>query len=90
MDQHDKHLRSKAKLLSPILQIGKNGLTQGSLDLISRELEHKQLIKLKLLKGALPDDAAKGDRRALAQEIAVKSKAQLVEQVGNIVVLYKA
>jgi RNA-binding protein len=89
MDTQGKALRAKAKLLTPIMQIGKNGLTQGSVDLIDRELEQKHLIKIKLLKGALPEDASKADRRALANEMAKKSKAVLVEQVGSVVVLYR-
>jgi RNA-binding protein len=86
----EKQLRSMAKGLSPILQIGKNGLTQGSIDLIERELEQKELIKIKLLKGALSEEATKADRKAFAQEIAEKTDAKVVEQVGNILVLYRS
>jgi RNA-binding protein len=82
-------LRGRAQHLAPLLQIGKNGLTQGSIDLIDRELTQRQLIKIKLLKGSLPEDASKADRRQLAEEIAQKTKAQLVEQIGGIVVLYR-
>jgi RNA-binding protein len=82
-------LRSKAKMLSPILQIGKNGLTQGSIDLIDRELEQKGLIKIKMLKGSLPEDASKADRKGLAQQMADATHSQIIEQVGNIVVLYR-
>jgi RNA-binding protein len=82
-------LRSKAKMLSPILQIGKNGLTQGSIDLIDRELEQKGLIKIKMLKGSLPEDASKADRKDLAQQMADATHSQIIEQVGNIVVLYR-
>ena len=89
MDAKGKELRTKAKALTPILQIGKNGLTQGSIDLINRELDLRQMIKIKLLKGALADDAKKSDRRAMAEEMAKRTRAQLVEQVGSIVVLHR-
>ena len=59
MEKREKNLRSEAKLLTPVLQIGKNGLTQGSIDLIDRELTQRQLIKIKMLKHALPEDATK-------------------------------
>jgi RNA-binding protein len=89
MDKRTKELRAAAKALDPILQIGKNGLTQGSIDLIDRELEQRHLIKIKL-KGALPQGASKSDRDALAQEIARATESQIVEQVGHILVLYRA
>lgn len=89
MDDQVKQLRSKAKLLTPILQIGKNGLTQGSIDLIDRELEQRQLIKIKLNKGALPEDASKADRKALAAEIAERTGGRIIEQVGSVIVLYR-
>jgi len=83
-------LRSQGKLLSPILQIGKNGLSDGSIALIDRELEQKGLIKIKFHKTALPDDASKNDRKGLAQAIAAKTQSQVIEQIGNVVVLYRA
>jgi RNA-binding protein len=85
-----KELRARAKHLRPVLQVGKNGITQGTLNLVEHELGHKQLIKIKLLKGALPADAKKADRERLAAEIATKSKAMLIEHVGNVVVLYRS
>jgi RNA-binding protein len=88
--RNEKQLRSEAKGLSPILQIGKNGLTAGSIDLIDRELEQKELIKIKLLKAALPEEAAKTARKALAEEIAEKTGAKVIEQVGNVLVLYRS
>lgn len=89
MEKHEKQLRRDAKLLGPILQIGKNGLTQGSIDLIDRELEQKQLVKIRVLKAALPEGAEKADRKKFAAEIAKKTHSQLVEQIGNILVLYR-
>jgi RNA-binding protein len=83
-------LRARAKALTPILQIGKQGVTQGSIDLIDRELTQKKLIKIKMLRGALPEDASKADRRGLAQELASRTRAEVIEQVGNIVVLYRS
>lgn len=89
MERRVAQLRAQGRLLTPILQIGKNGLTQGSIDLIDRELEQKHLIKIKLLKGALPEDAKKKDRQALGEEIARQARAQIIEQVGSIIVLYR-
>jgi RNA-binding protein len=85
-----KELRARAKHLRPVMQVGKNGVTQGTLNLINHELSQRQLIKIKLLKGALPEDAKKAQRELLGEELAAKSKATLIEQVGSVVVLYRS
>lgn len=90
MDERILPLRAKAKHLTPVLQIGKNGLQQGNIDLVARELEQRQLIKVKILPSALPAEAKKADRRALAAALAQATRSLLVEQVGNVIVLYKA
>jgi RNA-binding protein len=82
-------LRARAKGLEPILQIGKHGLTEASTRLIDRELADKRLIKIKLLKTALPEGATRADRHALAHRIAQETQSVLVEQVGHVVVLYR-
>ncbi len=89
MESRIKELRSQAKLLVPIVNVGKNGLTQGIIDLIDRELKDKQLIKIKMLKGALPEDVKKADRKSLALGIAEAVRATVVDQVGSVVVLWR-
>lgn len=90
MDEEIKQLRAKAKHLEPIVQIGKNKLSPGTIELVERELMQRQLIKIKFLKAALPEDATKKDRQELAASIATVTKSAIVEQVGNILVLYKS
>ena len=81
-----KHeLVEKAKLLEPILRIGKSGLTEGVIKEIKVQLKQNKLIKIKLLKGALVEK----DRKTLAKEIAEKTNSELIHQVGFVVVLYK-
>ena len=75
MDSKEKELRTRAKGLSPIVQIGKNGLTQGSIDQIDKELEQRHLIKIKMFAGALPEGATKGDRRALASQMHCRAES---------------
>jgi RNA-binding protein len=82
-------LRSQAKGLSAVLQVGKNGITDGTIDLIDRELEQKRLIKIKLLSSALPEGASKSDRVRMAEDLASRTNSTLVEQVGHVIVLYK-
>jgi putative YhbY family RNA-binding protein len=90
MDIRIRTLRAKAKGLEPTLQIGKSGVQEGNIALIDRELESKHLIKIRFHKGALPEDASKAGRRALAQRLAESTKSVVVEQVGSVVVLYRS
>jgi len=80
-----KELRTKGKQLRPILTIGKNGLSKGTVELLSRELKQKGLIKIKLLEAARDGK----DKKALAKEICLATKATLIEQVGHVIVLHK-
>lgn len=75
------HLRSIARNLKPIVQIGKNGLTDESIETIRKALEDHELIKVKFL-------AFKEEKEELSHELLEKTRADLVDRMGNIVVLY--
>ena len=78
-----KELRAKSHDLDPILQIGKEKLTEKVIKEILRQLKKKKLIKIKLLKSA-------GDRKELTEQITTLTKATLIRSVGRVVVLYKS
>ena len=81
-----KHqLVKEAKLLEPVLRIGKSGLTEGAINEIKKQLKKKKLIKIKLLKPAL----AGKNRKEFAKEIAEKTDSELIQQVGFVAVLSK-
>jgi len=80
-----KALREKAKLLEPLVRIGKNGLTESSLLHIKKLVDKRKLVKVKLLKSFLEAN----DRKAAAGLLAKGTGAELVDQVGFVVVLYK-
>lgn len=80
-----KRLKAKAKLLYPIIRIGKAGLTPSQINEINKSLKKKRLIKIKFLRPFIED----GSKKSKAEEIAEKTGAVLVEQIGNVVVLYK-
>ena len=80
-----KELRKAGKHIRPILAIGKNGVTIGSTELIDRELEHKELIKVKFLRAAL----TQWPKEEMAENIRMVTKSQIVELVGNTLVLYR-
>jgi RNA-binding protein len=89
MDERTKQLRARAKPLVPIVNVGKKGLTPGVIELIDRELRDKHLIKIKMLKGALPEDVKKADRKGLAAQVAQATRSSVIEQVGSVVVLWR-
>lgn len=76
-------LRARAKRLEPLLRIGKNGLTEGTVKEIKLMLMKRRIIKIKMLK-AFTDT---GDKKELVKDIVDKTNSILVEHVGNIVVL---
>lgn len=78
-------LRKKARTLKPIINIGKNGLTEGLLQEIDRMLKKKKLIKIKINRSAL--DAK--EKKEIAKDILIKTKAELVDFVGFNITLYK-
>ncbi len=78
-------LRSKAKGLEPILRIGKGGLSSNTLAELNKIIKKRKLIKIRLLNSSL----SKKNKKELIDEIVQKSNSQLIETVGNIVVIYR-
>lgn len=69
----------------PTIWIGKNGASQESLKEIEKQLEKKQMVKIKILKSALEEDEAK----EIVSRIAEQTEASLVEVRGHTFMLYK-
>jgi RNA-binding protein len=78
-------LKLKAKSLEPIVRIGKNGLTEGIVNEMIRQLKKKKLIKVKLLKSFVQDKS----RKELANEISSATNSEVIDSVGFVVVLRK-
>ncbi len=78
-----KQLRTIGHRLKPIVTISENGLSEGVLAELERALEDHELIKVKY---AFEDREAK--KIAIAETIKV-SKAELVQQIGNIALIYR-
>lgn len=77
------HLRSLAQTLTPIFQIGKNGVTDTLIEDLKNALEARELIKINLL-NTLPNN-----KESIAQEIEERTDSQIVQIVGNKLTLYK-
>lgn len=78
-----RFLRSKAHHLNPIFQVGKGGVNDNMVKQISEALEVRELIKINILQNC--DE----DRDTVAQQLSEGAGAELVQVIGNTIVLYK-
>ena len=79
------NLKRDAAHLTPLLNIGKNGVTDSVIEELLRQFKRNKLVKVKILKSALEDL----DRKAIAGELAKRTGSQLVEIRGSSAVLYR-
>ncbi|KGP73127.1 ribosome assembly RNA-binding protein YhbY [Pontibacillus yanchengensis] len=78
-----RFLRSKAHHLSPIFQVGKTGVTDNMITQIDEALEKRELIKISILQNNFEN------KNEVAQELADGAQAQIVQIIGNTIILYK-
>ncbi len=78
-----RYLRSQAHHFTAIFQVGKDGVSENQIRGISEALESQELIKVKLLESC-PENV-----NAVALEISMKSKSDVVQIIGRTIVLYK-
>lgn len=69
--------------LDPIFQIGKSSVTPELTAAVAEALEARELIKLSILKNCLDDG------RAIAEVLAERTHAEVVQVIGKKIVLYK-
>jgi len=78
-----KWLRGQAHSLRPVVQIGRLGLTAGTLREIDFALETHELIKVQAA-------APKEEKREMAERIAAELGAEMVGLIGHVLILYRA
>jgi RNA-binding protein len=78
-------LKAEANQLSPILNIGKNGVTDTLIEELNKQIKANRLVKVRVLKSA---EEGK-DLKAISEEIATATRSTLVEVRGRTVVLYR-
>ncbi|MDL4841471.1 ribosome assembly RNA-binding protein YhbY [Aquibacillus rhizosphaerae] len=76
-------LRAQAHHLSPIFQVGKTGVNENMVTQIEEALEKRELIKITILQNCMED------KTEVAQQLSEGAEAELVQIIGNIIVLYK-
>lgn len=77
-----RNLKAQAQTLKSIVQIGKNGVTEAQLQTIKQDLENHVLIKIKF-------NDYKNQKEELSKQIVNETSSQLVELIGNTLVIYK-
>lgn len=78
-------LKSEANKLSPIINIGKNGVTDSVVEELKKHIKANRLVKVKVLKSA----EVEKDLKTIAEELAERSQSTLIEVRGRTVVLYR-
>ena len=76
------YLRSQAHHLEPVLLIGKNGITDGTIDTIDKVLEARELIKIKFRE-------FKDEKLSLTEKITELTNSQVVGVIGHTVIIFR-
>ena len=76
-------LRGLGNALEPVMQIGKEGLTDNSYEAIGALLEARELVKIKVLNNC-PMRA-----RQICDQICAKISAEPVQVIGSMVIIYR-
>lgn len=79
-----RHLRALAHDLKPVVQVGKDGIDDGLVAAVDQALVDHELIKVKV------GENAGMDRHDVAADLAAKTKSEVAQVLGNIVLLYRA
>lgn len=77
------YLRKLGQTLQPVMQIGKEGLSDTVITAIDEALEKRELIKISILESAMLDT------RATCDETAKRLLAEPVQAIGNRFVIYR-
>jgi RNA-binding protein len=78
-----RHLRGLGHHLDPVVQVGKDGITDALIAAIREALTAHELIKVKVL------SEAPVDRKDAGPELAAKTGATLAQILGRTLLLYK-
>ena len=76
------YLKSQAHHLEPVVHIGKNGLTDGTIHSINTALSAKELIKIKFLE-------CRDTKQAISETISKDTLSLIVGIIGHTLILFK-
>jgi RNA-binding protein len=78
-----RQLRALGHHLRPVVQVGKDSVTDALVEAADRAIVDHELVKVKI------GENADGDREQLARELAGRVRAELVGVVGRTALLYR-
>jgi RNA-binding protein len=78
-----RFLRSEAHHLNPVFQVGKGGVNDNMIKTIGEAIETRELMKISILQNC------DMDKSEVAQELSEGVGAEIVQIIGNTIVLYK-
>ena len=81
--QNKKYLRKLGMEYRSLFQIGKDGLHENQIIGIDEALESRELIKVKIL------ESCQQDKNEIAQELSLKTDAEVVQILGRTIILYR-
>ncbi len=77
------YLKGLAMELTPVLQLGKSGLTPEFTASVDQVLEARELVKLGVLQNCLEDP------KEVAQTLAERTRSSVVQVIGKKIILYR-
>ncbi len=77
-------LRAKANPLEPIIQIGKDGISDNLITQADDVLDARELIKIRVHLETAPESP-----REFADKLAAKLEAEVIQVIGGIIVIYR-
>ncbi|WP_019132596.1 ribosome assembly RNA-binding protein YhbY [Peptoniphilus obesi] len=77
------YLKSLANTLNPLLQVGKNGISDSFIKQLDKSLEDHELVKINVLNNS-PDEA-----KDIIDEILEATGSEFVQQLGNKLTIYR-
>ncbi len=78
-----RFLRAEAHHLKPIFQVGKIGVNENMIEQIRDVLEKRELIKVSVLQNCMED------KNVVADKLSEGVEAEIVQIIGNNIILYK-
>ncbi len=77
------YLKGLAMNLNPVINVGKDIVTPGLTEAVIEAIEANELIKIGVLKNCMDDP------RSIAEVLADRAHAEVVQVIGKKIVLYK-
>jgi len=75
-------MKGKAHALQPVIMIGQAGLTEPVLKEVELALNTHELIKIKVR-------AEREDRKLIQEALLSETRAELIQSIGQVVVIYR-